>query len=176
MKLNFIERIFERIYLFIFALLLSIFPSMDRYSPALDVNQAVADVMSAVQAHDIDAIEAFMCKNIKDNTEDLHGEIEKLIDAIEGEITNISSTSSNVFYVSSGGKTIYQDLSVSDVNTSTGKYQINITWEPYNNFSIEERGIRQIALFSVNDKLEIDDRYEELIRIRATNGIYHLHD
>jgi len=164
---------FSRIWACILAFLVSIFPWLGNYEPKLDVNAAVETVIAAIKTRDIDAIEAFMCKNIKDNVPDLREEIGKMIDAIEGSVTSVSSKNSEVFYVSVGGKTINQSISVSDIDTSVGKYQLNITWETYNNFSVEERGIRQIALFIPPSDTE---GYVELSRIRATSGIQHVHD
>ncbi|MDR2687769.1 MAG: DUF5104 domain-containing protein [Oscillospiraceae bacterium] len=160
---------FDRIWAWIFAFLLSIFPSLDRYSPPLDVKQSVATVISAIKTRDIDTIEAFMCKNIKDSVPDLRGEIGKMIDTIQGEITSHSSKSYENFYSSKGA--IRQSVSVSEINTSTFKYLINITWEIYNNFSLEERGIRYIGL-----RLVTDDGYDETLPIiKATNGIGQVH-
>jgi len=139
----------------------------------LDVNASVETVINAIKTRDISAIEAFMCKNIKDNVPNLQAEISKIIDAIEGEITSHSSEKSDFFYVSSGGKVIEQSISISDIYTSVGKYQLNIIWEFYNNFSIAERGIRQIALFIPPSGTE---EYIELVRIRATEGIGHVHN
>jgi len=137
---------FARISAWLLALLISIFPFLDRYSPALDWKAATNTVMAAVKARDIDAIEAFMCKNIKDNVPDLRGEISNLLDAIEGTITSHSTEFFDDFSVASGGRTIMQGMSITPINTSVAKYQINIIWEYYNNFSLAERGIRAIRL------------------------------
>ena len=158
---------FSRIFAWIFSLVLLVFPSLDKYSPALNVNQSVKSVISAIKTRDIDAIEAFMCKNIKDNTEDLREEIGKLIDAIEGNITRTSSESSTDTRMSSGGKTIELAISVSNISTSSETYQLNIRWEVYNNYAFEERGIRYVELFAVTD-----NEYELLAEIRATGGSF----
>jgi|GEM_PF-4304124 len=47
---------------------------------------AAPKIINAIQLKDVDALEALMCKNIKDNTEDLRGKIDELINAVEGEI------------------------------------------------------------------------------------------
>lgn len=161
---------FDRIWACLFAFLLSIFPSLDRYSPAMDWRAATGTVLTAIQAGDIDTIESFMCKNIKDNTTDLRGEITKLISLIEDNVTSTSSEFFDDFSVASSGKTIMQATSISQISTSSAKYQLNMIWEYYNNFSFTERGIRQIALFLVTNT-----GYEELARIRATDGIGRLH-
>jgi len=169
-------KIFSRIWAWILSLLLLIFPSLEtgNYAPKLDVNKAVAEVMTAIQERDIDAIEAFMCKNIKDNVPNLSEEIEKLIDAIDGEITSISSTVEDGFYGSSGGKTIEQTDSFSHIDTATKKYHLLVTWEVYNNFSFAERGIRYIRLAIITDN-EVEP-LEQIARIRATEGIWNMHN
>jgi len=164
-------RFIARVLPWLFSLLLLIFPSWAKYSPDLDVDKSVASVIAAIKTRDIDTIEAFMCKNIKDNVPNLRTEIENLIDGIQGNITSVSSESSNDFLVSSGGKTIEQATSNSHINTSIAKYQLNIIWEFYNNFSLAERGIRHIELHLVTN-----DGYESIVWICATEGIWSVHN
>ena len=149
----------------------SIFSGLGKFSSFLDVDKSVETVIAAFKTRDIDAIEALMCKNIKDNTPNLRGEIGKLIDLIQGKITSTSSESTNDFSVSSGGKNIEQASSYSIINTAIAKYIINITWEYYNNFSLGQRGIRYIGV-----SLIANDDYEILGEIMATEGIYSTHD
>jgi hypothetical protein len=164
---------FSRIWSWILALLISIFPSLVRYSPTLDWEAAAAVVLTAIQERDIDAIEAFMCKNIKDNVPNLHMEIGIFIDSIQGKITKYTKSASNGsgFNGSSGGKTIEQKDSAWDMETTEGTYHMSITWEIYNNFAFEERGIRSIGLTA-----KTDNGYESLALIRATKGIWNMHD
>jgi len=156
---------FSRISACIFAFFLSIFPFLDRYSPALDWKASTNTVMAAIQARDIDAIEAFMCKNIKDNVPDLRGEISNLLDAIEGTITSHSTEFFDDFSVASGGRTIMQGMSITKITTSAAKFQVNIIWEYYNNFSLAERGIRAIRLSIPG---EPGEWHEMLVEIEAT--------
>ena len=135
------------------------------------MDASVKTVIAAFKTRDIDAIEAFMCKNIKDSVPNLKAEIGKMIDLVEGQITSTSSKSTNVFYASSGGKKIEQAISNSIINSSATTYYLDITWEHYNNFSFAERGIRWIALYS-----KPGNEYEVLAKISATNGIEHWHD
>ena len=137
---------FDRIWACIFAFLLSIFPSLDRYSPALDWKAATNTVLTAVQAGDINTIEAFMCKNIKDNTPDLRGEIGKLINAIQGNITSTSTKFYDDYSAASGGSTVMRSRSVIQMVTPAGDYWLYIVWEYYNNYSFAARGIRDIYL------------------------------
>ena len=164
--------LYNRIIAWLFSLLLLVFPSLLKYSPPLDVNASVASVITAIKTRDINTIEAFMCKNIKDNVPNLHAEIERLIDAIEGTITSTSSESGDGFYGSSGGKKIDQKNSYSRINTSTTTYRLTIVWEVYNNFSIEERGIRAVDLFIPASDTEPEKVFAE---ISATNGIWSMH-
>jgi len=162
----------SRIWAWILTLLISIFPSLNRYSPPLDVDKSVAAVISAFKTRDINAIEAFMCKNIKDNVLDLRGEIGKMIDAMQGEIISYSATSGGAgFNGSSGGRRIEQTMAASNITTSAGNYKLSMLWETYNNFSLAERGVREISLY-----LMLGDGYEILARFEATDGGFKMHD
>jgi len=125
-----------------------IFPWLGNYEPPLDWEAAALVVLDAIKTRDVDAIEAYMCKNIKDNVPNLHDEIGKFIDAIQGEITSLTKSSANGSgtYSNRGGKTIEQKLSAWDIETTEGSYALSIKWEIYNNFSVEERGIRALGL------------------------------
>lgn len=164
-------RFIARVLPWLFSFLLMIFPSLNKYSPDLDVDKSVASVITAIKAHDINTIEAFMCKNIKNNVPNLCTEISNMVNLIQGTITSTSSESSKDFLVSSGGKTIEQAISNSIIHTSVKTYYLDIIWEYYNNFSFAERGIRYIELFTKNG-----DEYESVARIIATEGINHLHN
>jgi len=165
---------FNRIWAGIMTVLMFLFPFFfkpDTNPPTLDVNAAVASVIAAIQSRDIAAIESYMCKNIKDNVPNLREEIGKLIDAIEGTITSTSSDSEKTFYASSGGKKIEQAISWSEINTSAAEsYRVHITWEIYNNFSVEERGIRYIGLTKTTAGAS-----DLLTNIMATEGIENWH-
>jgi len=160
---------FARIWAWILSVLMFLFPFFFKppVTPPtkLDVNASVEIVINAIKTGDIAAIEAFMCKNIKDNVPNLQTEIGNLIDLIEGEITSTSSTSVNDFYMTSGGKTIERAISNSYINTAVANYKLDIRWEIYNNFSLAERGIRRIGLY-----ITVGDAYELLIDIRATDA------
>ena len=155
---------FDRIWSWILTILIFFFPSLNRYSPALDWKAATNTVLTAIQNRDIDTIESFMCKNIKDNTSDLRGEIGRLIDLIDGTITSKSTEFYDDFSVASGGKTIMQATANSQIYTTAGEYGFDIIWEYYNNFSFAERGIREIRL---SIPLETG-WYDILVRIKAT--------
>jgi len=164
-------RFIARVLPWLFSLLLLIIPSLNKYSPDLDVDKSVASVIAAIKTRDIDTIEAFMCKNIKDNVPNLRTEIGNLIDLIEGNITSTSSESWNDFLVSSDGKTIEQATSNSIIRTSVETYYLDIIWEFYNNFSFPERGIRYIELFT-----KTGDGYASVAQIIAAEGINRLHN
>lgn len=154
---------FTRIFSCIFAFLVSIFPWLGKYEPKLNVTASVEAVITAIKEQDIDTIEAFMCKNIKDNTADLREEIENLLDLIDGEITSHSLKVHNDFYMSTGGKSVERAYSNSIITTTITTYYLDIRWEIYNNYSLAERGIRWIGLYIKNG-----DVYELLTEIGAT--------
>jgi len=140
--------LYNRIIAWLFSLVLMIFPSLERYSPPLDWETAALVVLEAIETRDIDTIEAFMCKNIKDNYPNLHDDIGKFIDTIEGEIVSLSKSASNGSgsYSSSGGKTVEQKHSAWYIETAKNTYALVIHWEIYNNYEFEERGIRSMGL------------------------------
>ena len=161
---------FNRIFAWLFSLLVCIIPWFKNFSPALDWRAETAVVLSAIQKRDIETIESYMCKNIKDNVPNLRSEIGKLIDAIQGNIISCSelSASGSGWSTSSGGKTIEQTDSGTLIKTANREYVLLITWETYNNFNFEERGIRYISI-------RIRGEEDMLAEISATEGIWSMH-
>ena len=151
----------DKIFAWFFAILVAIIPWFERFSPPLDVDKSTASVISAFKTRDIAAIEAFMCKNIKDNVPDLKKKIGKMVDAVDGKISNSTTKSYEDFYVSKGA--IHRSISNSIIKTSVKTYYLDIRWETYNNFSFEERGIRYIELF-----IKSGGEYKLLFEINAT--------
>ena len=151
----------NKIFAWFFSLILLIIPSWKKHSPKLDVDKAVAEIISAIKTRDIDTIESFMCKNIKDNVPDLKKKIGKMVDAVDGKITSVSTKSSEVFYSSKGA--IHQSISNSIIKTSITTYYLDIRWETKNNYLFEERGIRYIELY-----IKSGGEYKLLVEINAT--------
>jgi hypothetical protein len=129
---------------------------------------AVPKIISAIKAKDVDALEALMCRNIKENVNNLPEEIGKLMDSIKGEITDYSwKTVGNYNGKRDDGRKIIQANLDIYLTTSTGTYYLSIVWEAANSFAKEETGIRGIGLM-------VDGRV--LGKINATEGIGEWHN
>jgi hypothetical protein len=160
----------------VLAFLLMLFPNWGnvRYAYLTRTNTpaiVAPKIIDAVKSKNIDALEAMMCKNIKQNTADLRGEIDKLLNAIDGEIITLNRGSNGGGYYESrnDGKTISQQILTFNITTATEAYVLVVTWETANNFAKDEVGIRNIGLVRLNPTTS-------LVIIRATNGIEDWHD
>jgi len=143
---------FSRIWAFILSILISIFPGLGgNTQPKLDWEAAALVVLDAIKTRDIDAIEAFMCKNIKDNNPDLHDKIGAFIDAIEGEIVSLTKSPANGSGTYTSNGKIEKKISAWDIETTEASYSLTIRWEISNNYSFEERGIRAFGLMKKTD-------------------------
>ena len=79
----------ERIIAFIMSILMTIFPFFGEKKTIS--NEEVAEaVIYAVENKDASAMEAVMCKNIKDNYSNLTDEINTMLSYIEGDIESIT--------------------------------------------------------------------------------------
>jgi len=126
--------------------------------------------MDAIETRNIDALEAMMCLNIKQNVTDLRSEIDALIDAIDGKVTEYDWKIEGGGYSGSrSGKRIVQDNWGIYFKTPVKNYRLLVYWEVANNFSPGETGIRRIRLVS-----ETDDVLLNLIS--ATEGVNDWHD
>lgn len=171
----------ERIIAFIMSILMTIFPFFGEKKTVS--NEEVAEaVIYAVENKDASAIEAVMCKNIKDNFDDLTGEINKMLSCIKGDIESITWETGGGYSESDGrGNSITQNHQDYEIITTEGVYGISIVVETYNSFSSDELGIRAIALDSLikNTNPNISREYvygETLYKIFATEGIKEWHD
>ncbi len=135
-------------------------------------NIAAPKIIEAVKERDVDALEAMMCLNIKQNTENLHARIGELLDAIDGEIIEITYKPSGFSYIGNeqDGRSLIQSGMVFNIKTSTsaGTYCLYVMWETANNFEPKETGIRSIGLQ--------DPGGYSLASINATEGIGEMHD
>ena len=164
-------RFIFRVLPWLFSLLLSIFPSLIRYSPPLDWEASALVVLEAIKTRNIDAIEALMCKNIKDNFSNLREDIGKFINAIEGDIVTLTKSGANGSGYASSRGAIEQKKSAWFIETTAGTYSFSIDWEIYNNFAFEERGIRAMGL-----TVKTDDGWISCgVGILATEGIWSSH-
>jgi len=157
----------------ILAFLLWIFPNwsslQNRYELLTFSWEATANnIMNAVKTNDITALEAMMCRNIKQNIADLPGEISKLLDTIDGEITTFTWKTFGAFTASHGiGKSLGQMTLAIDFTTSAGSYRLGMMWEYSNSFQPKEKGIRNISVHSEGEVLAL---------ITATNGVGEWHE
>jgi len=166
---------FNTIIIWILTFLLWLFPnwSNNQLQHLIRTNNtaiAAPKIISAIENKDVPALEALMCKNIKDNVENLPGKIGELVNAIEGEITNSTwKTRGSYQETGAGGRRIVQSGIDIYLTTSTENYLLLVMWETANNFAIEEVGIRGITLVIPNDGPTLAD-------IKATEGIGEWHD
>ena len=88
---------FNKIVVGILAFLLWIFPNdlglRAMYQQrSFNMDNSICGVVEAINKSDANALEAMMCLNIKQNVEDLQGEIDKILDAIDEVIDSYSWT------------------------------------------------------------------------------------
>lgn len=171
----------ERIIAFIMSILMTIFPFFGEKKTIS--NEEVAEaVIYAVENKDASAMEAVMCKNIKDNYDDLTGEINKMLSYIEGDIESITWKSFGGYYENDGnGNSVKQNDQDYIIITSKNIYNFSVVIETDNSFASEELGVRAIALstLTVNPRPNSSYGYlhgESLYKISATDGIGEMHD
>lgn len=128
-------------------------------------------IIEAFKNEDVDALEELMCKNIKDNVENLPEKIQSLFDAVDGEIIEATYESRGGSYSGSnpGKGSITQSGVFIYITTTNNIYDISFWWETVNTYRPEETGIRAIALAKT-------DTNELLERISATDGVGNWHD
>lgn len=167
----------SRILIGFYAFLLMLFPSSKQLiaqyqSITFDSIKTANAVVDAIATRDIEAIKAMMCKNIKDNVPDLLGEIGKLFDAIDaiGDEAEVTwEWSGGYSETRDGGRKIGQSGLDIYFKDSGRNYALFISWEIINNFSPDERGMRRISLFDIEQKVTV-------FTISATNGGIGWHD
>jgi hypothetical protein len=165
---------FAKIIIWFLAFLMWLFPNWgnNQLQYLIRTNStdiAAPKIISAIKEKDVAALEALMCKNIKDNVENLTDKVSELINAIEGEITSSRWGNRGSYQeTGAGGRRIVQTGIEIFLTTPSGTYYLSITWETANNFAIDEVGIRSIGLIDPSDNI--------LIRIAATEGVGEWHD
>ncbi len=171
----------ERIIAFIMSILMTFFPFFGEKKTVS--NEEVAEaIIYAVENKDASAMEAVMCKNIKDNYDDLTGEINNMLSYIEGDIEKITWKRFGGYYENDGnGNSVTQNDQSFDIFTTEGVYGFIVTIETSNSFSTDELGIRAIALHTLTENTRPNSSYEyiygkSLHKINATNGIGELHN
>jgi hypothetical protein len=150
--------VLNKIRLIVLTFLLTIFPScgilLGPYQSLTYPGQTVItdNVITAINAGDIDALEAMMSENNKKNIEDLPGKIGEFIDAIDGEIIEYS-------YAGGGYEKDISDYGERyslrswdvDVITDTESYRIIITWIAVNSNAPEKVGMSGISILDSED-------------------------
>jgi predicted small lipoprotein YifL len=130
---------------------------------------AAPKIINAIKEKDVDALEALMCRNIKENVNNLPEEIKKLMNAIDGEIINSSWKNVGNYDAKHGDDgAILQVLVDIYLTTTEGDFKLLLTWETANTFAKEEAGIRAVTLLIPHGSTLAD--------IRATEGIGEWHD
>jgi len=163
------------IILSILTFLLMLFPNCTRlqveYRTRIVARDVTAgNIVRAMNERDIDALEAMMCLNIKQNTGDLPGKIGEMLDMINGEISDYSWERAGGDTITDGkGHRINQNYLVIDIITATEQYLLVIVLETYNNLEPKEMGIRCIDLAINDDPLTAESF---IYRIAATKGLY----
>lgn len=163
------------------AIIMTLFPFFGNRQDMNNKKVAQA-VISSVENKDASAMEEVMCKNIRDNYEDLTAEINKMLSFLEGDVESISWEKMGGYSESDGkGNSISQNYQSYDIFTTKGVYGISLVIETHNTFSPEELGIRSISLYTLikNPNPESSREYvfgETLYKISATEGIQDWHN
>lgn len=171
----------SRFISYIIAVIMMFFPFLGNRQ-AMNNEKVAEAVIASVESKDATAMEAVMCKNIKDNYEDLTGEINKMLSFIEGDVESIAWKRMGGYSESDGkGNSIAQNSQDYDIFTTEGVYGISLVIETHNNFSPEEMGIRTIGLYTLikNPNPDSSREYvygESLYKISATEGIQDWHN
>jgi len=161
----------------ILAFLLWIFPNWSSLQNRYELltfswETTASNIVNAIEGGDIAALEAMMCRNIKQNAVNLPSKIGELIDAIDGEIVDFTWETYGGLDANHGsGKSLSQrHLDIHFKTTSVDNYTFLIIWEYSNSFQLEEKGIRAIVL------MQKTPPYTALADIRATNGVGEWHE
>ena len=174
-----IGKVIGKIVLALLPILLVLFPN----NPAVicidqQINNhsgiAAPKILSAFVEKDVDALENLMCNNIKQNTEDLSSEINKMFSFIEGDVVEATYETGTYSFQGNreNGKQIVQSGIQIDIITTENTYIVGVTWEAINTFQKEETGIRRIFLL----KKTTDNIPKTLCEISATDGVGEWHD
>ncbi len=167
----------SKIIVSIVAILLIFFPnnkSLISYNQQITYNSAIGAerIIEAFKNEDVAALEELMCKNIKENTENLSDKIQSMFDIVNGEITETSYEHAGYsFSQSNPGKgEINQSVVRITIKTTVQEYCLFVNWETINTYQPNENGIRRITV-------NVGDNYAELLcEISATNGICEWHE
>jgi len=167
-----------KIILSVLTFLLMLFPNCTRLqveylSRELARDLTEANIVRIINTHDVPALEALMCGNIKQSVPDLRGKIGEFFDAIDSEINAFTLGSKGTYSADHGnGKSLRQKVIQINFETPSGFYAIVSTWETYNSFQPNEMGIRAITIGEIVPPSTATMLYD----IRATNGVGEWHE
>lgn len=170
-----------KIISFIMSIIMAIFPVFGDKKTVSNDDVAEA-VIYTLENNDASAMEAVMCKNIKDNYPNLTDEINTMLSYIEGDIENITWETFGGYYENDGkGNFARQNDQSYEIFTTKGVYGIILTIETANSSAPEETGIRAIGLQKLKENPNPNSYYkyifdENLYKIFATEGIGELHN
>jgi hypothetical protein len=127
--------------------------------------------MCAIETRNIPLFEDQLCRNIRNNTENLSERITELFNAINGEILEFSWTTVGAYSGNhSNGKSIRQiGVNIRFKTETVENYVLVLTLETYNSFQPTEMGIRAASLAISGSGIALAD-------IRATNGVGEWHE
>lgn len=156
----------KRIISFIFAIFTFLFGFESEDSKLIkeqeknfDKSVVAAEIMDAIENRDIDALEAMMCQNIKDNVENLPEKIGEFIDTLPGEIIKweLDTNPSFSTYEKNGKGKVIQEIEIEAIVYTTvgGPYEVSVIWQFINNYQPEELGIRTFELLDKNPELPV---------------------
>jgi len=135
--------------------------------------QGISDtVLPVIKSQNAAALEAMLCKNIKDNFPGYHTTINEMLALTSGVTSYSLKVNSAEYDGSRGGKSISQKTCDLRYTKDGVEYSLGICWE-VNNFSPSEAGIRQIA---ISEKDIVEGGWVDLVFLYATEGVRNWHD
>jgi len=167
-----------KMILSILTFLLMLFPNCTRLQVEYRTRELARDLTEAnivriINAHDVAALEALMCGNIKQTVPNLRDKIGEFFEAFDSEISAFTLGSKGTYSANHGnGKSLRQVVIQINFETSSGGYAIVSTWETYNSFQPNEMGIRAVTIAETVPPSTVTILYD----IRATNGIGEWHE
>ena len=136
----------------ILAFLLTMFPScgilLAPYQSLTYPGQIVVtdNVMNAIKTGDVTALDSMMSMRSKENLEDLPGNLNQIINSIDGEIVEYNSLGTSDYDKSDYGSQISRRSWKILFNTDTESYRLEVTWIVVNNRAPEEVGMSNMSL------------------------------
>jgi len=138
---------FQKIIAAIIAFFVWLFPCLQKTQP-LDAKTVASNLMLAIETEDVELFKKQLCRNIKQNVDDLPGKITELFDAIDGDLVDFTWETMGGSFESDGrGKSTSRVILNIEFTTTTGSYLLMGGLEYHNTYQPEEMGMRSILLF-----------------------------